>query len=67
MGDVIMIPTREATIKAISDLPEKDYKKVALYVLNVTEKDEVASKEEVEELTKMFNKKYARTFRALAL
>jgi hypothetical protein len=67
MGDIVMIPTREATIKTISDLSEQNYKKVALYVMNVTEKDEVASKEEVAALTRKFNHKYSQAFRALAL
>lgn len=61
-----MIPTREETIKAISDLSEQDYKKVAVYVMNLTKKDEVASKAEVTELTHKLNRKYGQAFRALA-
>ncbi len=64
-----MIPTREETIKTIWGLSEKDYKKVAMYVSKMAENKEIdraAAKEEVEELTDKFNKKYAQTFLSLA-
>jgi len=62
-----MIPSRETTIRTISDLSEQNYKKVALYVLDVSKKDKIADKNEVKTLTEKFNKKYSQAFRALAL
>ena len=50
----------------INALNEEQFKKVALYVRTVQEEDTVASSVEVADLTKHFNKKYEKTFRALA-
>lgn len=67
MGDLIMIPTRETTMKNISTLSDQNYKKVAIYVQSILEEDKVASKEEVEALTQKYNQKYGQAFRALSL
>ncbi len=66
MEDLIMIPTKDVTIKRINDMSEQDYKKVAFYVQSVTENQISAKSEEVASLTEMFNKKYENVFRALA-
>lgn len=61
-----MIPTRNTVTAMINALNEEQFKKVALYVRAVHEEDTVASSVEVADLTKHFNKKYEKTFRALA-
>ncbi len=65
-GMMIMVPTRNAVTEMIDTLNEEQLKKVAEYVSTVNEEDTVASAAEVAELTKQLNKKYEKTFRALA-
>ncbi len=65
-GAITMIPTRNTVTAMINALNEEQFKKVALYVRTVQEEDTVASSVEVADLTKHFNKKYEKTFRALA-
>lgn len=65
-GMTAMIPTRNAITSIIHTLNEEQFKKVAVYVKTVQEEDIVASSVEVADLTKRFNKKYEKAFRALA-
>ncbi|MBO4905374.1 MAG: hypothetical protein J5367_09160 [Lachnospiraceae bacterium] len=66
-GMTTMIPTRNAVTAMINTLNEEQFKKVAVYVKTVhEEKNTVASSAEVANLTKRFNKKYEKAFRALA-
>ena len=65
-GMTTMIPTRNAVTAMINTLNEEQFKKVAVYVKTVQEENTVASSVEVANLTKRFNKKYEKAFRALA-
>ena len=65
-GMTTMIPTRNAVTAMINTLNEEQFKKVAVYVKTVHEENTVASSAEVANLTKHFNKKYEKAFRALA-
>ncbi len=61
-----MIPTRESTIKAISELSDSNYTRVALFVQSISNEDRDASENEVMSATKLINEKYANVFRKLA-
>ncbi|MBQ7563263.1 MAG: hypothetical protein IJT16_04660 [Lachnospiraceae bacterium] len=65
-GMTTMIPTRNAVAEMINTLDEEQFKKVAVYVKTVHEENTVASSAEVANLTKRFNTKYEKAFRALA-
>ncbi len=65
-GTTTMLPTRNAVTTMINALNDEQFKKVAVYVKSVHEEDTVASPAEVASLTKKFNAKYEKTFRALA-
>ena len=47
-------------------MSDTDYKRVAIFVQGIIEKDEVATSADVKALTEKFNQKYGQAFRALA-
>ena len=66
MEMAFMIPTRTAVNEMINGMTDDQFKKVAVYVRTVQNEDDVATASEVAALTKKFNTKYEKAFRALA-
>ncbi len=61
-----MVPTREDVIAMINAMSDEDFKKIAIYVDAVKKEERVASADEVANITKKFNAKYEKAFRALS-
>lgn len=64
--EATMIPTRSTIATVLNSLNDEQFNKVAMYAKSVSEEDTIATREEVAALTKEFNVKYKKTFRALA-
>lgn len=64
--ETTMTLARDNIATVINSLNDEQFFMVAIYVKSIAEENTVATREEVAALTKEFNAKYEKTFRALA-